>query len=152
MATRPDITPLPPFDPVGDPTSLSQRWKTWKKLFETYLIALNITDDRQQRALLLYQAGQEMQEIFETLDDTGDDYKTALAKLDEYFQSKKNVDYEAFQFRQASQKSDETVDQFVTRLCKLAKNCKFTDLNRAEISSNSKLHIQTIEEICPEGR
>ena len=43
---------------------------------------------------------------------------------------KKNVDYETFQFRQASQKSDETVDQFVTRLHQLAKHCEFTDLNK----------------------
>lgn len=61
---------------------LSQRWKTWKKRFETYLIALNITDDKQKRALLLYQAGQE---IFDTLDGTGYDYKIALEKLYKYF-------------------------------------------------------------------
>ena len=66
MASRPDVSLLPPFDPVGDPTSLSQRWKTWKKRFETYLLALNITEDKQKRALLLYQAGQDTQEIFET--------------------------------------------------------------------------------------
>ena len=130
MAARPDVTPLPSFDPVGDPTSLSQRWTTWKKRFETYLIALNITEDKQKRALLLYQAGQETQEIFETLTDTGTDYKTALSKLDAYFLPKKNVDYETFQFRQATQKSDETVDQFVTRLRKLAEHCEFTDLNK----------------------
>lgn len=94
------------------------------------MVALNITDDKQKRALLLYQAGQQTQEVFETLSDTGEDYKTALAKLDEYFLPKKNVDYETFQFRQAAQKSDETVDQFVTRLRKLAEHCEFTDLNR----------------------
>ena len=127
MASRPDVTPLPTFDPMGDPTSLSQRWTTWKKRFETYLVALNITDDKQKRALLLYQSGQQTQEIFDTLSDTGDDYKTALAKLDEYFLPKKNVDYETFQFRQATQKS---VEQFVTRLRKLADHCEFTDLNR----------------------
>ena len=130
MAMRPDVTPLPPFDPHGDPTSLSQRWKTWKKRFETYLLALNITDDKQKRALLLYQAGQETQEIFDTLTATGDDYKTALDKLTEYFQPKKNVDFETFQFRQATQKSEETVDQFVTRLRKLAEHCEFTELNK----------------------
>ena len=98
MATRLDVTPLPPFDPVSDPTSLSQRWKTWKRRFETYLLALNITDNKQKRALLLYQAGQETQEIFDTLTDTGEDYKTAVTKLDEYFLPKKNVDYETFSF------------------------------------------------------
>ena len=61
---------------------------------------------------------------------TGDDYATAVAKLDEYFLPKKNVDYETFQFRQATQQTGETLDQFVTRLRKLAAHCEFTDLNK----------------------
>ena len=130
MAARIDLSPLPPFNPTSDPSSLCQRWKAWKRRFETYLIAVNVTDDKQKRALLLYQAGQETQELFDTLPDTGDDYATALTKLDAYFTPKKNVDYETFQFRQASQKAGETVDQFVTRLRKLAINCEFTDLDK----------------------
>ena len=101
MATKPDLPPLPPFDPLSEPSSLSQQWKTWTKRFQTYLAAMNITDDKQKRALLLYQAGPEMQEIFETLSETGDDYTTTQTKLDEYFSLKKNVDYEIFQFRKA---------------------------------------------------
>jgi hypothetical protein len=68
MATRVDLPPLPPFDPTCDQTSVSQRWKTWTKRFETYLIATNITDDRQKRAMLLYQAGPDTQDIFDTLE------------------------------------------------------------------------------------
>ena len=64
----------------------------------------------------------------ETFTDTGDDYKTTIEKLDQHFMPKKNVDYEVFQFRKATQKSEETVDQFVTRLRKLAIHCEFTDL------------------------
>ena len=97
------------------------------------MVGLNITDDKQNRALLLYQAGQQAREVFDTLSDTGDNYKTALAKLDEYFLPIKNIDYETFQFCQATQKSDETVDQFVTRLRKLADHCEFTDLNCREL-------------------
>ena len=51
--------------------------------------------------MLLYQVGTETQEIFETFQDTGDDYTTAKAKLNEYFLPKKNVDFEIFQFSQA---------------------------------------------------
>ena len=91
---------------------------------------MNITDNKQKRALLLYQAGPETQEIFETLTDTGDDYKTAQEKLDAYFSPKKNVDYEIFQFRQAVQQPGETVDQFATRLRKIAINCEFHDTSK----------------------
>ena len=95
---------------------------------------MKIEDDKQKRALLLYQAGQETQEIFETLSDTGDDYATAKTKLDDYFSPKKNVDYEIFQFRKAVQQKGETVDQFATRLRKIGANCEFHDLN-TEIKS-----------------
>ena len=70
-----------------------------------------------------------MQGIFDTLTEAGEDYKTALAKLDDYFPPKKSVDYETLQFRQTSQKSNETVDQFVTHLCKFAVHCDFPDLD-----------------------
>ena len=132
MAARVDLVPLPPFDPLTEPSSIAQRWKTWKRRFETYLVALNVTEDKQKRALLLYQAGQSTQEIFDTLPGTGeeDDYETAMTKLNEYFSPKKNVDYEIFQFRQAVQNAGETVDQFATRLRKLAAHCEFPSLDR----------------------
>eukprot|EP00795_Rhopilema_esculentum_P014355 gene14355-5400_t len=137
-AARLDLLPLPPFDPVSDPTSISQRWQQWKRRFETYLLAVKITDDAQKRALLLYQAGAATQEIFDSLpveQDEAADCKTALAKLDTYFAPllptpQKNVDFEIFQFRQAKQKIGETTDQFATRLRKLATNCELTDLDK----------------------
>ena len=125
-----DILPLPPFDPM----SLSQRWKTWKRRFETYLVAINVTDAKQKRALLLYQAGEATQEIFDTLIDTGENYDTAIEKLDEYFSQKKNLEYEIFQFRPAKQNIDETTDQFATRLRKLAAHCEFHNIDH-EIKS-----------------
>ena len=123
-----DLAPLPPFDPHGDPSSLSQRWKIWTKLLQTYIAAMNIKNDKQKRALLLFQAGEATQEIFETFPETGEDYATAQAKLDEHFFPKKNVDYQAFQFRQVVQQSGKTMDQFVMRLRKLAATCEFGDV------------------------
>ena len=95
---------------------------------------MSIKDDKQKRALLLYQAGEATQEIFETLSNTGEDYVTAQQKLDDYFSPKKNVDYQIFQFRQAVQQPGETIDQFVTRLRKLAATCEFHDVSK-EIKS-----------------
>ena len=127
---RIDIHPLRPFDPLTEPTSVGQRWKVWKRRFETYLAALGIKDATQQRALLLYQAGEETQEIFDTLPDTGEanDYKKAIEKLDAYFTPKRNTDFEVFKFRTAVQTKDETIDQFATRLRKLGSTCAFDDL------------------------
>ena len=130
MATKVDLPPLLQFDPNSDQSLLSQRWKSWTKRFETYLIATNITNDTQKRAMLLYQAGSATQDIFETLSDTGSDYATAKKKLDDYFSPKKNVDYEVFQFQQAQQLSGERVEQFATRLRKMANNCEFHDVDQ----------------------
>jgi hypothetical protein len=56
---------------------------------------------KQKRALLLYQAGQETQDIFDTLVEIGedDDYDPAIAALDTYFSPQKHVDFEIFKFR-----------------------------------------------------
>ena len=129
MATRVDLPPLPQFDSLSDRSSLSQRWKAWTRRFETYLVATNITDDEQKRAMLLYQAGSETQDIFDTLTETGTDYATAKKKLDDYFSPKKNVNYEVFRFRQATQQPTESVEQFATRLRKLSLNCEFHDVD-----------------------
>ena len=59
-----------------------------------------------------------------------EDYPTAMFKLDEYFMPKKNIDYIVFHFRQASQQSGDTVNQFITCLCKLVALCEFADLNK----------------------
>ena len=123
MAVKLDLAPLPPFDPTSEPSAMGQRLKSWTKRFQTYVAAVNITDDKQKRVLLLYQAGPVTEEIFDTLSDTGNDYKTAQAKLDEYFTLKKNVAYDVFQFRQVVQQPDETVDQFATWLWWQATNC-----------------------------
>ena len=127
---RLDLMPIAPFDPLSDPTSIGQRWKTWKRRFEVYVTAMNITNDKQKRAVLLYQVGQATQEIFDTLPDTCNDFDTAMTKLDSYFPPKKNVDYEIFKFRTTVQNSGETTDQYATRLRKLASNCEFPDLPR----------------------
>ena len=131
-----DLPLLAHFDPVLDPASIGQRWKAWKRRFTTYLSAMAITDDTQKRALLLYQAGPETQDIFETLPDRGDakDFAKAMEKLDTYFSPKGNADYEIFKFRTAIQSPEETVDQFATRLRKLAQTCDFQDVDR-EIKS-----------------
>ncbi len=54
------------------------------------------------------------QSIFDTLTDTGNNYDTAIEKLDEYFAPKKNVDFEIFKFRTATQNTGETIDQYTT--------------------------------------
>ena len=119
---------MPAFEPRSDPTSTSARWTRWLERFNTYLIAADIKDDARKRALLLYQAGSEVYEIFKTLEeDEAKDFKSAVKALTKYFEPEKNVIYQTYVFRQAIQGKEESIDEFHTRLRGLAKHCTFAD-------------------------
>ena len=96
------------------------RWQKWLTQLERLLVGMNITEDKQKRALMLHYAGLGVDEIFNTLEDTGDDYKTAVEKLIEYFTPQTNTPYEVYNFRQARQRDDESLDSYHTRLRQLA--------------------------------
>ena len=74
-----------------------------------FITARGIQDKKQKRALLLYQAGSRVREIFQQLADTGtnEDYEILEAKLKE---PQKNRRYEAFKFHEAKQEPIETLD------------------------------------------
>ena len=113
---------LPPFC-LADSSTLGQRWSKWVQSLEYFLVASGITDSKQKRAVLLHLAGPEVQDVFATLQDTGEDYAAALAKLTAYFEPKKNVSLERHIFRSAVQMPDEPLDAFATRLRQLVKTC-----------------------------
>ena len=118
LATRmasPIAQPMPPFDPDVDiGQNIAPRWKIWIEDFKTYLVANDITDKKRQRALLLYQAGSRVREIFRQLPDTGedDDIHTAIEKLNSYFEPQKHRLYEVYKFRQTRQEVNESIDQY----------------------------------------
>ena len=98
MATSTFSLPtFPPFDAHADGNT-GQRWKKWLGRFERLLIAMNIEGKRQQRAMLLHFAGPAVDEIFETLPDTGEakDYDKAVEALKGYFIPQVNTAYEEY--------------------------------------------------------
>ena len=59
------IQPLPEFNPDSEGgESLGAHWNIWMEDFEMFILASGITDHKRKRALLLYQAGQRVREIF----------------------------------------------------------------------------------------
>ena len=126
------VFPMPPFNPddeVGGNQAL--RWRTWLADFKMFLAASNITNKTRQRALLLYQAGPRVREIFRQFPEPGADDDVAKAEelLTAYFEPQKNRLYQVYKFQQAKQEASETIDQFHTRLHSLAKNCEFSDVS-----------------------
>ena len=100
----------------------------WSKFF---LEAKGVKKDSQRKALLLHCAGQDAQDIFDTLTDPGpvpendSGYAKAMRSLDANFAHQVNIPFERHQFRQAKQEESETADQFVLRLFQLSENCEF---------------------------
>ena len=84
------LQPFPEFNSdsreVG--ACLATLWKKWLADFEMFTTADGCTDNTRKRALLLYQAGSRVREIFGQLENTGADnvYDTAKAKLTENFE------------------------------------------------------------------
>ena len=66
-------------------------------------VAADIKDKTRKSAFLLYYAEEEVCDIFETLPKSGADFETAKEKLTEYFDPKKNFEYDIYNFRQAKQ-------------------------------------------------
>ena len=129
-----DLTGVKPFDPHGDPSGVGRRWQRWMKSFSVYadskglIIQADKADNKvQRRALLLHSAGEAVQEIFETLAETGEakDYEKAVKALNDYFIPKVNSTYQNHVFRSMEQQDGETVAQFVTRLRQVVKDCDY---------------------------
>ena len=131
MAVNIEFGNISPFDCKGNPTSVGPRWRRWKRSFEFFLEAKGVKKDSQRKALLLQCAGQDVQDIFDTLTDPGpvpehdSEYAKAMRSLDAHFAHQVNIPFERHQFRQAKQEESETADQFVLRLFQLSENCEF---------------------------
>ena len=68
--------------------------------------------------------GPDCQDIYDTLKANDDTYEVVKTKMDGYFIPEVNTEYEKYMFRNTWQKGD-TLDQFCTRLKKMAVNCNF---------------------------
>ena len=145
MATALQLPALQPFSVTSSQTTLRQRWSKWVKGLEYFLTALTILDKKQKRAVLKHLVGAEVQTVFETLIDTGEDY-TALAKLNEYFVPQKNIPFERHTFQQAVQEPTKGIDAYVTRLQGLAITRKFDKVE--EMMRDQVINKCTSNNLC----
>ena len=92
-----------------------------------YATRKGVSNDTQNRALLLDVAGIGVQEIYFTLDGEDGDasFEATLKVLDDHFVPRANIPFERHLFRQISQGIGETIDQFVCRLRQRATTCDY---------------------------
>ena len=60
---------------------------------------MNIREKGRNRAVFLHCAGPRVQDIFDILEDTGDDFETAAKKLMEYFEPRKHHLFKMYESR-----------------------------------------------------
>lgn len=147
-----DIPAVPNFDPHNSSVS-SQSWNKWLRAFELYAAGRGVRDTEQKKALLLHCAGTAVQDIFFTLElkQGADAYERATKTLNSHFQTKVNVPYERYCFRQLSQDNDESVEEFITRLRQQAALCEFANVDEQirdqviEKCKSNKLRAKLLE-------
>ena len=127
LIPRSGLPPFPPFDPLSNPANTGPRWRKWLRRFENLLISLRETNPIVKRGLLITYVGETTNDIFDTLPNTGTDYAAAVESLTQRFDPSTNKDMEIYEFRQITQESGETINEFYCRLKEKSSSCEFTN-------------------------
>ena len=137
-----NLLPIEPFDAEGNPNDTGSRWKKWLINFEIFIVASNITDENQKRTTLLYSAVKRVQEIHNTISTSNNSYGDTVEKLTAHFIPAVNIPYARHLFLEATQRSDKTMLQYVTRLRELSSDCDFG------VDTDGHIRDQVIEKCC----
>ena len=111
--------------------SVGIRWKKYVSRFNNYLVAMNITNEDRKRALLLHFGGFELQDIHDSLDNSGRTHKELTTAFTNYFEPRTNDSLEIFNFQKTMQKNEESVQAFYLRLKEMGSRCNFNDVNKS---------------------
>ena len=113
--------------------NLSDVWKKWKSCFTIFLQATESIEkpDVTKSSILLHCIGPQAKEIYDTFQfEAGNEMKfnNIIEKFDEYFNPRKNLTFNRYNFLTARQNDTESFDEFYTRLRKLSENCELGEL------------------------
>ncbi|CAN8007223.1 unnamed protein product [Ixodes pacificus] len=115
------LPPFPAFIVHADHSTVGTRYRKWVTRFRNFLVACNITAPGRSKAMLLHYAGDDVNDIFESLCDTtvaaapstssspstttastpaaaANKFKRAIEALTLHFQPRCNVEHERFLF------------------------------------------------------
>lgn len=125
---------LPAPDPMLCTGDVATNWKSFKEAYTDYATAIELykKDKAIQAATLKTVMGKECRQILARLEISEDESKdpaVVLDKLESYFEPTRNILYERFLFHAAEQQPNETVDQYIIRLRRLAETCNFRNLH-----------------------
>ena len=110
-----------------------EEWPRWIHHFERFRQASELaskTEDMQV-STLIYSMGDKAKDLLESFnlkEDEVKEYKTVKAKFEEYFNKRCNTIYERARFNRRKQEDNETVEELIADLHRLAKHCDYGTL------------------------
>ncbi len=111
--------------------NLATNWKRFKRSWDNYEIVarLNRFEPQFKTATFLSCIGDDALEMFEGMDFSSEEHRTnyevVVQKFGELCLGETNETYERFIFNSRDKSDEESVDQYVTSLRKLAQTCNF---------------------------
>ena len=120
---------FPKFNINKDVNNVYTPWEKYVSRFETYLTAMAITEENQQRALLLHLGGDEIHDVFDSLTEPGTTFATLKAAFEAYFKPRSNEIFDIWTLQKLARLEGESIHNYHLRLVNAEKNCNFTDNN-----------------------
>ena len=116
----------------------TEEWPKWSRPFQRFRNASGLAEksEEEQVNMLIYNMGDEGYDILNILGLSEADrkkYDTAFGKFENYFTARRNVMFEWAKFNNRIQQQEELVDNFITSLYSLAKNCGYGSLKEEMI-------------------
>jgi ElaB/YqjD/DUF883 family membrane-anchored ribosome-binding protein len=107
-----------------------EEWPRWIRHFERFRQASGLATKTQevQVSTLIYSMGDKAEDLLESFnlkDDEVKDYSKVKSKFEEYFDKRRNTIYERARFNTRKQEENETADEFIADLHRLAKHCGY---------------------------
>ena len=116
---------------VGPFDQGKEDWTAYTERLEQYFAANDVKDTTKQRAILLSACGARTYQVIHNLTAPGKPTEHSFGELVElvknHFSPPPSVIVQQFTFNTHAQREGETIAEFVAKLCRLSKHCKFGD-------------------------
>ena len=145
---RPQVSAPSSLDVDGD---RADNWKIWKQRWDNYCIITGLLEQPEDYkcAMLLHSIGIDAMRIFNGLKFSDGEDRNNMAdvikKFDQHFLGQTQEFFERFQFNRRNQESSESIDEYVSVLRNMAKDCsRSIHLQEQGVSCDCLLQIQLL--------
>lgn len=110
-----------------------EEWSHWIRRFERFRQAsVLVSKSEVQVSTLVYLLGDKAEDILTWFNLEAEElkkYDTVKGKFESYFEKRRNMIYERARFNSRTQRENESVEEFIANLYRLAKNCGYRTLH-----------------------